>query len=69
MPSETGPLLMRVLLPAKTPQDAYPESTDRSCDGAGCRAAGAFGGCAGVRRAVPVAGRSEEPSLSAARGR
>ena len=38
-------------------------------DGAGCRAGGEFGGCAGVRQAVPGAGRSEEPSLSAARGR
>ena len=38
-------------------------------DGAGCRAAGEFGGCAGARRAVPRADRSEEPSLSAARGR
>ena len=38
-------------------------------DGAGCRAAGEFGGCGGARRAVPGAGRSEEPSLSAARGR
>ena len=38
-------------------------------EGAGCRAAGAFGGCGGARRAAPGAGRSEEPSLSAARGR
>ena len=38
-------------------------------EGAGCRAGGEFGGCAGVRRAVPGAGRSAEPSLSAARGR
>ena len=45
----------------------YPESTDRKLDGAGCRAGGEFGGCAGcggVRRAAPGAGRSEEPSLS-----
>ena len=38
-------------------------------DGAGCRAGGEFGGCGGARRAVPGADRSEEPSLSAARGR
>ena len=38
-------------------------------DGAGGRAGGEFGGRAGVRRAVAVAGRSEERSLSAARGR
>ena len=38
-------------------------------DGAGCRAGGEFGGCGGARRAVPGAGRSEEPSLNAARGR
>ena len=33
-----------------------PESTDRSLEGAGCRAAGEFGGRAGVRRAVPERG-------------
>ena len=38
-------------------------------DGAGCRAGGEFGGRAGVRQAAARAERSEEPSLSAARGR
>ena len=38
-------------------------------DEAGCRAAGEFDGCVGVRRAAPGAGRSQESSLSAARGR
>ena len=48
---------------------AYTRIHRSKLDGAGCRAGGEFGGCAGVRRAMPGAGRSEEPSLSAARGR
>ena len=48
---------------------ALPRIHRSKLDGAGCRAGGEFGGCGGARRAVPGADRSEEPSLSAARGR
>ena len=54
---------------AAASHDALTRIHRTKLDEAGCRAAGEFGGRAGVRRAAPGAGRSQEPSLSTARGR
>ena len=48
---------------------ALPRIHRSKLDGAGSRAAGEFGGRAGVHQAAARAERSEQPSLSAARGR